>query len=309
MKIVFMCNSKFGIPSLNILLRNNSYTIYVLTKKSNIINRNYKNSFFYYITNFCLKRKIKLIYYNDINDTAIANNLKDLNADLFIVISFDIIPYTIFSMPNMGTINLHPSLLPQYKGAAPIHWAIINGESVTGLTIFFINDKIDSGDIISQVSIKITYKDNYGTLYHKLSNEGANLILSTMNFFTQKKKYDNKYINKLNLISSNKKAPKIYPNDCWICWNNNGQNIINIIRGLSPLPGAKTIFNKKQIKIFDATFIAINRYIISGQIITDYKKFIKITSCDGYINIKILQLESSKKMNVENFLRGYYHKL
>ncbi|UOF94578.1 MAG: methionyl-tRNA formyltransferase [Bacteroides sp.] len=304
MNIVFMCNSDFAIPSLDILYKQQYNIVGLLTKKNSKFNT--KNSFYRIIKKYCDDKNINFITYEYLNfNYSLINQLKHLRPDIFIVISFEILPSIIFQIPKKGSINLHPSLLPKYRGAAPINWAIINGEKNTGLTTFFINNKIDQGDIISQINIEISKYDNYSTLYEKLKYLGANLIVKSINkiYHDNFKGIQQSFCKKndINFI-----APKIFPKDCWINWNSNCKNIIHFINGLSMYPGARTIFENTIMKIFKADYNIVKHYIKPGTINTDYKNFIKIASLDGYINIVELQISGRKKMNIKNFIIGYY---
>ena len=234
--------------------------------------------------------------------------MKELHADLFIVVAFRMLPKSVWEIPTCGTINLHASLLPQYRGAAPINFAIINGEKETGVTTFFINDKIDEGKILLQEKIEIVKTDTAGTLYDKLKYAGAALIVKTIHKISDnliipvaQSQYPNLY---------DKKAPKIQKPDCRINWDKSGRDICNLIRGLSPYPGAFTELissngEKHYIKIYTAEYISGNPDKQAGSIITDGRTFLNVVTKDGLVSLLNVQLTGKVKMDVSAFLRGF----
>jgi len=238
---------------------------------------------------------------------AFISDLKGLDADLFVVVAFRMLPEVVWGMPKLGTFNLHASLLPKYRGAAPINWAIINGEIETGVTTFFLNHEIDKGAIIMQEKVSIKSEMNAGTLHDVLANVGSKLVTKTCDAIAS----DTANVtpqNKLKILHQ-PEAPKIFKKDCRIDWNNDTETIFNLIRGLSPYPGAWTIFEtdtKKQLscKVFDCTPINIEHNKIPGSIITDNGQALKIACKNGYITLNELQIEGKKRMKVIDFLRG-----
>ena len=233
--------------------------------------------------------------------------LKNFNADLFIVVAFRMLPEVIWSMPRLGTINLHASLLPQYRGAAPINWAIINGETKTGVTTFFIEKEIDTGNIILQEELPIADTDNAGDIHNKLMMLGSELVIKTVKTisngnFTPKSQDD--FIDEKEL----KPAPKIYKEDCKIIWENELHRIYNHIRGLSPYPGAwSELTVDKQVltfKIFSASAEKSDTGEALGTLVSDGKNYLKVAVTNGYINILELQLAGKKRLNIKDFLRG-----
>ncbi|WP_262896633.1 methionyl-tRNA formyltransferase [Candidatus Shikimatogenerans silvanidophilus] len=243
-RIIFIGNSNFGVPSLKKMIKLNYNIVSIITNKEKKIIKHGKKIFKSEIKKISIKNNIPILYYEDIN----INKIKYLKIDLQIVISFKKLPKKIWEIPKIGSINLHPSLLPNYRGPSPIQWVIINGEKKTGITTFFINDKIDQGNIILQKEIKIKNDYNFGSLYKKLSFESSNLIIKTIELVKNKKNII--LINKNNINKNeNKKlkfAPKILKKDRLINWEDSLINIINKIRGLSPYPCAYTFLKTKK---------------------------------------------------------------
>lgn len=225
--------------------------------------------------------------------------------DLAIVVAFRMLPEVIWSAPKFGTFNLHASLLPFYRGAAPINWAIINGDNKTGVTTFFLNHDIDCGDIIDSKEVEITNLDNVGTLHDKLMNVGASLVLDTVDKITK----GTCVTRKQEVVSDPVRvlAPKIFKDDCKIDWNSKTIDVYNKIRGLSPYPAAWTEINGINFKIFEADYSLSEHNEKVGLVSNEANKYVKITCPDGHILIKKLQPAGKKMMFSEDFLRG--HKL
>ena len=220
------------------------------------------------------------------------------------------LPEVVWNMPLLGTINLHGSLLPQYRGAAPIHWAVINGEKETGVTTFKLKHEIDTGDILLQKSFSIGEDETTGEVYGRMKEIGADLLVETVKQleYLQKKSIDQSLIvTQGNTVLRH--APKIFTETCKINWNESVQKIHNLIRGLSPFPGAVTKLDGKVIKIYRSTKEKCTPNEIPGTITTDGKTFLKYSCIDGYIQILNLQLEGKKRMGTIDFLRGYHAKI
>ncbi len=228
--------------------------------------------------------------------------LKSLHADLFVVVAFRMLPEVVWSMPPLGTINLHASLLPQYRGAAPIHRAIMNGEKETGVTTFFIQQEIDTGKIIFSEKTPIREDETAGELYLELMRLGAKVLHKTVNAIAAG---DYPQIPQEH-AGTLKTAPKIFKQDCKINWDDSTENTYNLIRGLSPYPAAFTTFNNKVFKIYKAEKVTsmIDRTAKPGGYRSDGKTFLQFACADGYIEVKECQLEGKKKMSIEEFLRG-----
>jgi len=242
-----------------------------------------------------------------LKDEAFVNELRQYNADLFVVVAFRMLPEIIWSMPPMGTFNLHASLLPQYRGAAPINFAIINGEKTTGLTTFFLNHEIDKGDIIMRESLFIGADETFGELHDRLMTLGNKVIIETI------QKIERNETTPISQESLNDDilhpAPKITKEFCEIDWARNGKCIRNLIRGLSPYPAARTTLlsedgEELSLKIFSSDFEPTQELETPGKVVCDGKKSLKIATCDGFINITRLQQAGKNAMTTEEFLRG-----
>ncbi len=229
------------------------------------------------------------------------NELQSLNADLQIVVAFRMLPEIVWNMPPMGTVNLHGSLLPQYRGAAPINWSIINGEAYTGVTTFKLQHEIDTGNILLSKKIVIEPEDNAGSLHDKMKDIGAALILETVKKLAEghieEHPQDDAETNEL------KSAPKIFSETCRINWQMDCQSVHNLIRGLSPYPGAFTMINEKRLKIFESVVIH-DKNSIPGTWSTDEETYLRFGCTNGYIEVKDLQLEGKRRMTIGDFLRG-----
>lgn len=226
--------------------------------------------------------------------------LRALNADLFVVVAFRMLPESVWSLPPLGTINLHASLLPDYRGAAPINHAIMRGETETGLTTFFLKHAIDTGDILLRCRIPIAPEDTAGTLHDTMMEAGADLLLETVNRIAA-----GNYTTTPQPGNSAKAAPKIFKADCEIPWNRPAADIVNFIRGLSPYPGAWTLLDGKMLKVFAAKAVPGKPVQTPGSYSTDGKSYLRFTAGEGAIEIAELQLEGKKKMHITEFLKGY----
>jgi len=245
----------------------------------------------------------------NLKDPEFHNELKKLNADLFIVVAFRMLPEAVWKIPSIGTINLHASLLPDYRGAAPINHAIINGETVTGVTTFFIDDKIDTGNILLREEIQIFSFENAGDLHDRLMKLGARLIIKTLSGIVENKI---KPVPQSKLLLPGKiihTAPKINPDFCIIDWKKDAVSIHNLIRGLSPYPCAKSSFENKSnsisFKIYESQPEVSAHMFKPGHIISDGKQILKVACKDGFVRILNIQAEGKVKMNIADFLRGF----
>ena len=241
-----------------------------------------------------------------LRDEIFLGQLRAINADLFIVVAFRMLPQVVWAMPRLGTFNLHASLLPQYRGAAPINWAIINGEKETGVTTFMLNERIDEGSIIMQRSIAIGEEDNAETVHDRLAEIGAELTVETARAILAGRAKTQPQRESAEL----KPAPKIFKQDCVIDWSKDGKEIHNFIRGLSPYPAATTTFTNGKgesigMKIFDTRFEGKEHKKPVGSIESDNKKSLKILVKGGFIEILSLQVNGKRKITIDEFLRGY----
>lgn len=234
--------------------------------------------------------------------------LEALKPDLGIVIAFRMLPESVWSLPRLGTFNLHASLLPQYRGAAPINRAIMNGETVTGVTTFMLNHEIDKGDVVARAEVPIEPQDNAGTLHDKLMNVGCDLVVETVEKIASGSAVP---IPQIEIPAGElRDAPKIFKDDCRINWNRGGHEIINLIRGLSPFPAAWSTVEKDgeqpvQVKIYEADFVPDTHHDVPGTISSDGKTFLRVACADGRATIARLQLAGKKNLTTEEFLRGF----
>ncbi|MEP6584926.1 MAG: methionyl-tRNA formyltransferase [Ginsengibacter sp.] len=306
-RIIFMGTPDFAVPSLQILLENGYEIIAVITAVDKPAGRGMKLSESA-IKIFALSQNLKIFQPEKLKDPGFINELSSLNADLQIVVAFRMLPEVVWNMPPMGTINLHGSLLPQYRGAAPVNWAVINGETETGVTTFKLKHEIDTGNILLQRKIEIGEVETAGELYNRMKEIGAELLLQTIANLekdtalevpqdTMYNSTDGKGIIHL--------APKITSDICKIKWEKSVEEIYNLVRGLSPYPAAFTLLRGKILKIFKAEKEKEKVAITPGEIISDNKTFLKFACSDGYISLKELQLEGKKRMSVEDFLKGW----
>ena len=251
------------------------------------------------------KHQISILQPEKLKDIQFIETLQALQADIFVVVGFRMLPEVVWRIPHKGTINLHASLLPEYRGAAPINWSIINGETQTGVTTFFINEKIDEGNTLLSEKVVITREDNAGSLHDKLLNIGRFIVLKTL-----KQIEEDTYIEQKQPVCSNlNSAPKLNKENCLIDWTWSVYRIFNFIRGLSPSPTAFSRYKNTEneempLKIFSCDPEITAHSLPNGKVQTDNKTFLKIACSDGYIYIKEVQIFGKKRMNIEDFLRG-----
>lgn len=289
----------FAVASLSALLQAGLNIVGVVTAADKPAGRGQKINESA-VKKYALAHDLKVLQPLKLKDPEFLADLKALNADLFVVVAFRMLPEVVWQMPKKGTINLHGSLLPQYRGAAPINHAIINGEKETGVTTFFLKQEIDTGDVIFADTVTISDSETAGDLHDKLMIVGAKLLVKTVKAIAA-----DDYSEVPQLQSEVlKSAPKIFKEFCKIDWNNTNQSVYNHIRGLSPYPTAFTILNDKTLKIFNAEPENIKPEIEAGTYLTDNKTYLKFATKDGYIKLTDLQLEGKKRMLIDEFLRG-----
>jgi methionyl-tRNA formyltransferase len=309
LRIVFMGTPEIAVASLEAILENGFNVAGVITAPDKPAGRGRKIRFSE-VKQFALDKNLHLLQPENLKDPTFIDSLATLKPDVQVVVAFRMLPRAVWAMPPYGTFNLHASLLPDYRGAAPINWAVINGETRTGVTTFFLDEEIDTGKIIASKETEIYPEDTAGSLHDRLKTIGAGLVVETLS-----KILDGtiETISQDLLISSDrqlKKAPKIFREDCRIDWNKPAREIVNLIRGLNPLPGAftelpvggKDLF---MMKIFEAESIIEKHDYESGKLLTDNKNYISITTPDGFVSVKNMQAAGKKRMNTEDFLRGY----
>ncbi len=303
-RIVFMGTPDFAVTSLDAIVQAGYDVAAVVTVPDRQTGRGLKVTFSP-VKEYALQHNLPLLQPEKLRDPAFLEALRGIGADLFVVVAFRMLPQVVWAMPPLGTFNLHASLLPQYRGAAPINWAIINGEKETGVTTFLLNEKIDEGKILMQRTTSISEDDNAGTLHDRLAEMGASLTVETLGAL-----FDGTATPKQQEETGEAKAaPKIFKQDCTINWKQQGKKIRDFVRGLSPYPAATTTMNDGkgtpvQMKIFDVDFES-DPNATPGTIKTDKKKVLKIGVNDGFIKILSLQISGKKKITVDEFLRGY----
>lgn len=303
-----MGTPEFAVATLGSLLMNGFNVVAAVTVPDKPAGRGrsiHKSA----VKEFAESSYIPVLQPNNLKDPEFIQKLKSLNADVFIVVAFRMLPEEIWKLPSVGTINLHASLLPYYRGAAPINHAIINGETRTGVTTFFIDDKIDTGNILLREEVHIFPFENAGDLHDRMTKLGARLIIRTLAGIFDKSITPQPQSNFLIPGQEIKTAPKIHPEDCVINWNSGTVKIHNLIRGLAPAPGARSQFRSKKnslsFKIFES-IPEIEKHSLSyGTIVSDGKYYMKIACTDGFLSIINLQVEGKRKMNSIEFLKGF----
>ena len=311
MRIVFMGTPDFAVESLKILIENKYDVVGVITMPDKPAGRGHKVQFSP-VKQYAIEHNLTLLQPEKLKDESFLDELRALKADLQIVVAFRMLPEVVWNMPKFGTFNLHASLLPQYRGAAPINWAIINGEKETGATTFFLTQEIDTGKIIQQEKIGISETDNAGTVHDRLMVMGAKLVKKTVDLLLEGKIDAVDQIRYVNKETKLKSAPKIYKETCEINLRLGVKRINNFIRGLSPYPGAwvEVQFpnqNEKVIlKIFEVDIEKCKKPEKIRTLITDGKKTAKIAVLDGYINLKSVQVAGKKRMEIGELLRGMH---
>lgn len=303
--IIFMGTPEFAVASLQALLENGFHVAAVVTAPDKPAGRGLKLSESA-VKRYAVQMKIPVLQPVKLKDGSFQEELKSFQADIQIVVAFRMLPEAVWSMPPFGTINLHGSLLPQYRGAAPINRAIMNGESKTGVTTFKLQQEIDTGNILLMEEISIGPDETAGELHDRMKEIGAGLIIKTIRGLidgTLKEK-PQAVVDPAGL----KMAPKIFAADCEIKWEDPVKKIYDQIRGLSPFPGAFTLLDSKLCKIFRSRMEINSLPGKTGKMETDGKTWLRYSASDGYIYIEEMQLEGKRKMDIADFLRGYRFK-
>jgi len=296
MRIVLMGSPDFGIPSFKRILESGHDVPAAVTVPDKQKGRGLKVQYSD-VKKFAMEHNIEVLQPESLKDESFIQDLISLEPDLFIVIAFRILPAEIFRIPKLGSINLHASLLPKYRGAAPINWAIIKGEEVSGLTTFFLDDKVDTGNVILQKEIPLGINETYGDVYYRMSEAGSQLLIDTLELI--KSGNFKLYEQDSKLVS---KAPKIFRKDCLINWKDTSLNVHNFIRGLSPVPAAYTTHNNKTYKILKSS-LTQNASAIPGKLFASGKSLFVSTS-DFDIEVLQLQPEGKKPMSASDFING-----
>lgn len=300
MRIVFMGTPDFAVPALKILLDHGHEVVGVITATDKYGGRGGKQLIESAVKRFATSAGLPVLQPKNLKAPAFLDQLRAWRADLQIVVAFRMLPVVVWDMPPLGTVNLHGSVLPKYRGAAPINWAIINGEKETGVSTFFLQHAIDTGDLLFVEKVPIQPNDTAGTVHDKLMMTGATLILKTVNAIAS-----GDYQTTPQDASLVSKAPKIFHDTCAINWDQPTQYVYNFIRGLSPYPAAWTELEGKNLKIYEARPEVIEHDDRPGRMLTDQKTYLKFTTRDGLIDIQVLKLAGKRRMSVVDFLNGY----
>jgi methionyl-tRNA formyltransferase len=299
LRIIFMGTPEFAVPSLEILVQNKFNVVAVITAPDKPQGRGQK--LVASPVKICAERHhIPVLQPTNLKSPAFIDDLRSYNASLQIVVAFRMLPEVVWSMPSIGTFNLHASLLPQYRGAAPINWAIINGEKETGVTTFFLKHEIDTGSVIYQEKEPISDDDDAGSLYARLMEKGGQLVLKTVKAI-QAGIYPNTPQPETGEL---KHAPKIFKETCEINWNQTSRQVRDFVRGLSPHPAAWTSIGGKTYKIFRTAQQPATSAQPPGSTKTDNSTYLHISTRDGWVSIEELQSEGKRKMGIKEFLMG-----
>ncbi|HJC96372.1 MAG TPA: methionyl-tRNA formyltransferase [Candidatus Phocaeicola gallinarum] len=311
LRIVYMGTPEFAVESLKRLVEGGYNIVGVITMPDKPMGRHGSVLQPSPVKQYAVSQGLKVLQPEKLKNESFVAELRELKADLQIVVAFRMLPEVVWNMPRLGTFNLHASLLPQYRGAAPINWAVINGETETGITTFFLKHEIDTGEIIDQVRVPIADTDNVGDVYERLMNLGGDLVVKTVDSILDGSV---KTVPQDKLAEGEvlRPAPKIFKETCRIDWSKGVKQIYDFVRGLSPYPAAWTELCQgstapQVLKIYETDKIFAEHSFEPGAVVTDKKTYFRIAVTDGYINIRSLQLAGKKRMGVTDFLRGYHH--
>ena len=302
LRIVFMGTPEFAVGILDTIIKNNYDVVGVITAADKPAGRGQKIKYSA-VKEYALKHDLNLLQPTNLKYETFLSELKNLNANLQVVVAFRMLPEVVWKMPTLGTFNLHASLLPQYRGAAPINWAIINGETKTGVTTFFIDDKIDTGAMILNKECTIEENENAGELHDKLMIIGQIAVIETLKLIENQKVQTTLQ----EEVDDIKTAYKLNKDNCKIDFSRSGEEIHNLIRGLSPYPSAWCYINNNyeewNVKIYEADFVSESHDFMTGQLVATKKEF-KIAVKNGFINIKSIQFPGKKRMKTNEILNG-----
>lgn len=305
LRIIFMGTPEFAVASLDAMVNAGCNIVAVVTTPDKPAGRGMQLQQSA-VKKYAVEHGLKVLEPQKLKNLEFLAELKSLNADLQIVVAFRMLPEVVWNMPPMGTINVHGSLLPQYRGAAPINWAVINGEKETGVTTFKLKHEIDTGNILLQQSLPIGENETAGEVHDRMKLIGAKLLVDTVKGLSEgtirevpQPKTD---IQKPENI---KHAPKIHTDTCLIHWDRTVDSVHNLVRGLSPYPGAFTIINEKMLKIFRSKKEIVYPKSTEGDYETDGNTYLKFACTDGYFHLLEVQLEGKKRMSITDFLKGY----
>ena len=308
LRIVYMGTPDFAVESLRCLVEGGYNVVGVITMPDKPAGRGHKLQFSP-VKQYALEHNLPLLQPEKLKDEAFLEALRAWKADLQIVVAFRMLPEVVWNMPRLGTFNLHASLLPQYRGAAPINWAVINGDTETGITTFFLKHEIDTGEVIQQVKVPIAETDNVGTVHDKLMLLGGQLVTETVDAILAD---EVKTIpqEEMAVVGELRPAPKIFKETCRIDWNQPVKRVYDFVRGLSPYPAAWTELcmpdgQRLVLKVFETDKILENHNQHPGTVQTDGKKILRVAATDGWIDIRALQLPGKKRLKTEELLRGF----
>lgn len=309
LRIVYMGTPEFAVESLKRLVEGGYNIVGVITMPDKPMGRHGSVLQPSPVKQYAVSQGLKVLQPEKLKDEQFLAELRELKADLQIVVAFRMLPEVVWNMPPMGTFNLHASLLPQYRGAAPINWAVINGDTETGITTFFLKHEIDTGEIIDQVRVPIADTDNVEIVYNRLMMLGGDLVLKTIDAILDGNVKTTPQ-EELAQIEELRPAPKIFKETCRIDWTQGVKKVYDFVRGLSPYPAAWTELHQGEqapvmLKIFETEKQYCSHNYQPGSIDTDKKTYFRIATTDGYLNIRSLQLAGKKRMKVTDFLRGY----
>ena len=309
LRIVYMGTPEFAVESLKRLVEGGYNIVGVITMPDKPMGRHGSVLQPSPVKQYAVSQGLKVLQPEKLKDEQFLAELRELKADLQIVVAFRMLPEVVWNMPPMGTFNLHASLLPQYRGAAPINWAVINGDTETGITTFFLKHEIDTGEIIDQVRVPIADTDNVEIVYNRLMMLGGDLVLKTVDAILDGNVKTTPQ-EELAQIEELRPAPKIFKETCRIDWSQGVKKVYDFVRGLSPYPAAWTELHQGEqapvmLKIFETEKQYCSHNYQPGSIDTDKKTYFRIATTDGYLNIRSLQLAGKKRMEVTDFLRGY----
>ena len=299
MRLIFMGNPEFAVPTLQALVDSGSDVVGVVTNPDQLVGRGRKLRSSA-VALAARAANLKLIQPDSLNDANFHSELRNLQPDLFVVVAFRILPRRVLEIPKHGSVNVHGSLLPKYRGAAPIQWALINGNKQTGLTTFLIKPKVDTGDIIDFVELPIQPEDDYGSLSLRMQAAGAKLIVITIqNLIAGRAIFQTQDNSKAT------KAPKITKEICRIDWDQPNSAIFNLIRGLAPVPGAFTTITGKRLKLFKSVCLPDSEQsAVPGEIVLVSDTELQVQTGSGIIAVKSCQLEGKRRLDIEEFLHG-----
>ncbi|HRX93391.1 MAG TPA: methionyl-tRNA formyltransferase [Chitinophagaceae bacterium] len=303
LRVVFMGTPEFAVASLDALIKAGCNIVGVVTAPDKPAGRGMKMNESA-VKKYAVEHKLNILQPEKLKNPEFIEELRSLKADLQVVVAFRMLPEVIWNMPPMGSINLHGSLLPQYRGAAPINWAVINGEKKTGVTTFKLKHEIDTGDILLQESFPIGENDTAGEVHDKMKEIGAKVLVKTVMGIADgslKEKPQSSVEEKEELHH----APKIFTETCRIDFSKPVEEVHNLVRGLSPFPGAFIILNEKMLKIYRSEIEDIPPTVTEGEYETDGRTYLKFACSNGYLKLIEIQLEGKKKMTIGDFLRGY----